>query len=133
MKKRTKLVSLFAAVAGAASLLASPAFADTTPFVHVSSHAFQRTHTVTITEWTIDSANNPIAGEKSVWTATSGDSWYWPITRAGSISYITLQEGDRQPQKITSAPACFRISSAGDMHPADGQCMPEGHEVVWGG
>jgi hypothetical protein len=132
LKKHTKLVSLFAAVAGAASLLVSPAFGQEAPgnFIHVSNHALW-THSVTITEWNIDSAGNSIAGEKNVWTGSPGDSWYWPIGK--TVSYITLQEGDRSPFKIIGLPACYRISSSGDMHPADGSCTSDGHRVVWNG
>lgn len=96
MKKRTKLLSLSAAVVGAAALAIVPAFGDTASssdnFIVLSDHQVgSGSDTITITEWKAATETSDNLMYRDTFQADGNpDVAYWPITRTG-IDHITVQ------------------------------------------
>jgi hypothetical protein len=126
LKKRTKLISLLAALAALPVVASVPAFGESSGNFILVSNRDVPSHRISIAEYRQDGTEV----RNGTWSVKSHDANYWVI---GAGDWVELWGPKNFDERIpaTSIPRCYRISQTSDMSYVPNDCDTSGASVLW--
>jgi hypothetical protein len=126
LKKRTKLISLLAALAALPVVASVPAFGDSPGNFILISNRDYIDHQIDITEYRQDGTEV----RSGTWKVSSHNANYWVI---GAGDWVEMWGPNNFDERIpaTSLPRCYRISQESDMSYVPNDCNTSGASALW--